>query len=234
MQPRFIALTGLVTLSIAAGIGAALRLTRPKLQSHFGSYNPASDSSTFRETRLSSQDRPPARPSLESIQPNILVLPKASADFVGYWGGYIHSSIQRFNPNLIGKSPDRVSVIFGRDGNTIFMTGELYSSPQQKFAHRPAARVVRARTAIVEYQSSDRELYYSYRHRFELNGPDTISYRSRVDVYDRSSRTLVGIVNGRATLKRLRTPREQREFARPSRLEVPRADIWATAELGPN
>ncbi|MBV8774777.1 MAG: hypothetical protein JO166_20950 [Deltaproteobacteria bacterium] len=232
MQHRF-TLAGLVTLSIAAGFGVALLVTRPKLQSHSESYNPGTNSTTFRESPLSPQEGPPAQAFLESTA-NILELPKASGDFVGYWAGYIHSSIQRVSPNLRGKSPDRVSVIFGRDGNTIFITSKLYSSPEQKLLRRPAARVVRGRTAIIEYQSFDRELYYSHRHRFELKAADTISYRSTVDVYERSSRALVGIVTERATLRRLRTLREQLAFARPSRIEVPRADIWASADVGAN
>jgi hypothetical protein len=234
MRPgRFIAPTALVALSIAAGIAAALRLTRPKLlQYHFASINPAHTSIASQVTYPSQHSGPTASASLEDTQANILELRKASTDFVGYWGGYIRSSMQRLKPDLIGTSPYRASVIFGRENGTIFIASELYTSPGQKIVGRPRAKVIRARTAVIEYQATDNRLYYSFTHRFQLDGASVINYQSRVDVYDRSSRTLLGIVTGRATLKRLLTRREQLEFARPSRVEVPRVSIWATAEFG--
>ena len=227
---RLIALSGLVALSIAAGVAAALRLTRPQLQYQFLSYEAASRPITSQVSSLSEEARNRAVPS-ENTQADTLELPKASPDFVGYWGGYVHSSMQRFNPDLIGKNPDRVSVIFGRAGGTIFVASDLYTSPQQKIVRRPTVRVVRTRRVIVEYKSTDNRFYYFCSHHFQLDSASIISYDSKIDVYDRSSRTLVGIVTEHATLKRLRSPREQLEFARPSPLEVPRAGIWATAKL---
>jgi hypothetical protein len=165
------------------------------------------------------------------LQANVLELPKASSDFVGYWGGYIHSSIQRFSPDLIGTSPDRVSVIFGRRRDTVFMASELYSSQTQKIVDRPKVTIASPRLAIVKYESADNDLYYDCSHRFQLNGTAMISYVSRIDVYSLNSHRLMGIVAQRSTLKRLRTSRDQLEFARPSRLQVPRADISASANL---
>jgi hypothetical protein len=234
MQPgRLIVLSGLVALSIALGIEAGLRFTQPKHQGQLPSANAGGPSIASQVTHPAQPATPPAiSASLENTgQPNTLELPEASVDFVGYWGGHVHSSIQRLNQDFIGQSPDRVSVVFGRAGDTIFIASELYSSQEQKFVRRPTARVVRARTAIVEYQTTDNQLYYIHSHRFQLNGASIITYHSRVDVYERSSRALVGIVTARATLKRLRTPREQLEFARPSRFAVPRAGIWARAKF---
>jgi hypothetical protein len=228
---RFITFAAFALLSVLAGIAAALRLTRPQLHPQFASPNPAIASTNSGLTYLS-QHPDPVSPSIEKTwQDNTLVLPKASTDFVGYWGGYVDSSIQRLNPDLIGTSPDRVSVIFGRKDDTIFMASKLYTPANQKTVHQPKARMLTTRTAIVEYKSTDDELCYTYSHRFQLNDAATITYRSKVDVYDRTSHTLVGVVTGRATLKRLRTSREQLEFARPSRLEVPRINVSASAEL---
>jgi hypothetical protein len=75
----------------------------------------------------------------DSSQAKILERPKADTDFVGYWGGYVHSSIQRLSPDLIGASPDRVSVVFGRQGDTVFMASELFSAPNQRIMHPPKA-----------------------------------------------------------------------------------------------
>jgi hypothetical protein len=226
---KFIALTALVAVSVAGGIAGALRLTRPKPGSAAALHTPV----------FASIDSTPAYPlhaaqsisalSASGLQTNILELPKASSDFEGYWGGYMHSSIRRFSPDLIGASPDRVSVVFGRRRDAIFMASELYTSPSQKIVRRPKARMVGARTAIIEYQSADNDLQYICNHRFQLKDAATITYRSTVEVYDSSSHALIGVVIGHATLKRLRTPREQLEFARPSRLEVPRAEISAVA-----
>jgi hypothetical protein len=227
---KFIALTALTTASVAAGIAGALRLTRPKLGSASALHTPAVasiDSTLAYPSQHAGQST--SSFSATSLQANILELPKASTDFVGYWGGYVHSSIQRFSPDLIGTSPARVSAIFGRRRDTIFMASELYTSPSQKIVRRPKVRVVDARTAIIEYQSADNDLQYICNHRFQLKDISTISYRSTVDVYDRGSHVLMGVVIGRATLKRLLTPREQLEFARPSRLEIPRAAISASA-----
>src|SRR4029077_10995513 len=45
-------------------------------------------------------------------EPNVLELPKASFDFVGIWGGYTHAESSDV------ESPDHISVVFGRRGDT--------------------------------------------------------------------------------------------------------------------
>jgi hypothetical protein len=232
---RLTALTALVILSLVAGIAAALRLTGPELHSAVTLNTPATAS--IHSSVTYSSDQAGQSTSLlpgNSAQPNILELPKASSDFVGYWGGFIHSSIQRLSPDLTGTSPDRVSVVFGREGDTVFIAGELYTSANQKIVHRPIARIPGPRLAIVEYESADHDLYYICRHRFRLERASRISYRSTVDVYDLNSHRLMGVVTQRATLKRLLTPREQLQFARPSQLQVPRTEISASANFLPN
>src|SRR5215469_3006355 len=109
---RFISLAALVSVSLAAGIAAALRLTRFKPASAVVLHSPAIasiDSALTYPSQYREQSASFARG--ENSQANILQLPKASTDFVGYWGGYIHSSVQRLNPDLIGTSPDRVSIV---------------------------------------------------------------------------------------------------------------------------
>ncbi len=230
---RFIALVTFVSVSLAAGIAAALLMVRFKLDSAAGhSSILASNASALpygsQHTRASISEFPG-----NGSQANILQLPKANTDFVGYWGGYIHSSIRRFSPDLIGSSPDRVSVIFGRHGDTVFMTSELYSSLKQKIVQHPKARVVGTRLAFVEYASADNNFYYVCSDRFQLNNAARINYQSTVDVYSLNRRRLMGVVTERATLKRLRTPREQLEFARPGRNEIPRAEISARSSFAP-
>jgi hypothetical protein len=222
-----------VSTSLVAGIAAALLLMRLKLGSAAAHHSAIASIDTALPDQPQHTRGSISEFSTNGSQADILQLPKANMDFVGYWGGYIHSSIRRLNPDLIGASPDRISVVFGRRGDTVFMASELYSLPKQKIVHRPKARVVGARRAIVEYESADNDLYYVCSDRFWLNDASRISYQSTVDVYSRNRRRLMGVVTERATLKRLRTPREQLEFARPGRNQIPRAEISASASVAP-
>jgi hypothetical protein len=124
-----------------------------------------------------------------------------------------------------------VSVVFGRQGDTVFMTTELYSSPNQKIVHHPKARITSPRLAVVQYESADNDLYYICSHRFSLNDASSINYRSTVDVYGLNSHKLMGVVTERSTLKRLLTPSEQLEFAQPGRNQIPRAYISASSSF---
>jgi len=223
---RFSAVATLVISALAAGIAAALRLTQLRATVAPAIPALASISSTPESATQDAGQSTGLLPG-NMAQTNILELPKASTDFVGYWGGYVHSSIHRLSPDLIGTSPDRVSVVFGRQGDTVFMASELYSSPNQKIVRRPNARIAGPRVAIVEYESADNDLYYICSHRFRLKDASSINYRSTVEVYDLNSHRLVGIVTERAMLKRLLTPVAQLPFARPARNQIPRAEISA-------
>src|SRR5207248_325180 len=136
-------------------------------------------------------------------------LPKASTDFVGDWGGYIRSSLRRVSPYLVGTNPDRVSIIFGRKGNTVFMESELYSSANQKLLHRPVVHIIDPRLAVIAYESADNQLDYMCVHRFMLMDRGRMSYHTRISVYDLHTHQLMGIVTQDAMLRRLRTLREQ-------------------------
>src|SRR5690242_16690987 len=53
---------------------------------------------------------------------NVLELPRASLDFVGYWGGWV-----RGYASSTGESPSHVGVVFGRRDDRVFFASELYS-----------------------------------------------------------------------------------------------------------
>jgi hypothetical protein len=230
---RFITVTALVIISLLAGIGAALRLVRLHPAPSVGLPTLAVTSADSRLT-YSSQQTGDSTTSFRAVgqQGNVLELPKASLDFVGYWGGSVHSSIQRLSPDLVGTSPQRVSVIFGRQGDTVFMTSELYASPKQKIVRRPKVRIVSSRLTIIEYESADKELYYVCRDSFRLNDASSISYEGSINIYDLNSHRMMGVVAQTALLKRLLSTREQLEFARPGRGEIPRARVAASEHLG--
>jgi hypothetical protein len=230
---KSITVTVLAISSVVGGIAAGLRFTRLQYHSEATLNTPAIASVDSRLTYPSQHTGDsPNSIRKNGLQANILELPKASTDFVGYWGGYIQSSIQRLSPDLVGASPDRVSVIFGRQGDTVFMTSELYTSPKQKIVHQPKARIVPARVAIIEYESADKDLYYVSRDRFQLADPSNINYQGTIDIYDLNSHRLMGIVTQTAVLKRLLTVRQQLRFARPGRNQIPRIEVSAREHFG--
>jgi hypothetical protein len=222
-----------VSISLAAGIAAAVWWVQLRPGSGATGHSAITSINVARADQAPHTRQPIDEFSSYGSQADILELPKANADFVGEWGGFIHSSIQRLNPDLIGASPDRVSIVFGRRGGTVFMVSELYSSPTQRIVRRPKASITGARLVIVEYESADRNLYYVYSDRFHLRDGSHISYRSTVEVYGRDRRQLMGVVTEHATLKRLRTRREQHEFARPGPNQIPRAEISASERVAP-
>jgi hypothetical protein len=125
-------------------------------------------------------------------QSNVLELPSASLDFVGYWGGYTHSTIYSVIPGaLTGENPDRASIVFGRAGDTVFIASELYNSPTQRLIGRPSARISNPREAVIQYRSEDSELEYKYECHFRLLESSKMTFRNRGLVYRRSGRELV-------------------------------------------
>jgi hypothetical protein len=209
----------------------ALRLTRFSPPEVPGSHT--AGVASLDSPRLQSQPAQDSATSFGERGPdNILELPKASSDFVGYWGGYVHSSIESISAGLTGSGPDRLSVVFGRQGDTVFMSSELYSSPNQRIVQRPKARILSPRVATIEYESADPDFIYICHHTFRLNHESTINYQATIGIYRQNSRKLMGVVIQRATLRRFRTARDQLRFARPGRDLVPRAEVSARSEIG--
>ncbi|MGH8012158.1 MAG: hypothetical protein ACREQ4_06655 [Candidatus Binataceae bacterium] len=179
------------------------------------------------------RSQPLSRPGLKST--NVLILPKASPAFIGYWGGFVHSRIHSIIPGyLTGSNPARVSVMFGQAGDTIFMASELYSSHSQRIIGRPRARIISPGQAVITYASEDRQLYYRCRHSFTLTPTDRIQYRAAIAVYQRATRALVGTVSQHAWLTRMVTARRRREFARPSANGIPRGAVAASSDFAPS
>ncbi|MGH7918192.1 MAG: hypothetical protein ACREQE_12030, partial [Candidatus Binataceae bacterium] len=98
---------------------------------------------------------------------------------------------------------------------------------------RPQARVINPAQAVITYASEDRQLYYRCKHSFRLTRTGRIQYRGTIDVYQRSTRALVGTVSQRVSLTRLLSARRRREFARPSASEIPRGAVAASSNFAP-
>jgi hypothetical protein len=158
-------------------------------------------------------------------EPNVLVLPKASFDFVGDWGGYMHTGSSDV------ESPDHVSVVFGRRGDTVFFASRLYTPSDQKILDRPTATIIDRRKVFVTYKGEDEKLDYIYFHRFKLLNSGKIAYNETVECYDRHSHISVGTAGQDATLHRLTTALEERAFAQPSSREILEGELSTSTKI---
>jgi hypothetical protein len=163
-----------------------------------------------------------------SLSSNVLELPRASLGFVGDWGGYTHS-----DGSLMGVGPDRVSIIFGRRGDTVFLATELYSPSGQRIIGKPRVRILNPRASIIQYESEDDEVIYTYSHRFRLLDSGRIAYRQRVDLFDRKTRRYIGASSQHATLRRLFTADEERMFSQPASGDIHRGSVETTENFTP-
>jgi hypothetical protein len=227
----YISFAALASLAIATGIEAALRMTRSPLSLRSATVSPPAigakpppPPTTRQELYLASRSKGRSQ---------VLRLPNLSADFTGYWGGYIHASIHRFTTSLSGTSPDRVSAVFIHTDTMTLMASEIYTSPQQWITQPPEAKVISPRLVIIRYQSRDSDLRYVCSHRFWLADSSTVRYRAVIKVYDHRGPELLGIILHSANMKRLVTTRQQLQFAHPADNLIPRAVISTADEALP-
>src|ERR1700730_15044486 len=161
-------------------------------------YEPSSHSfASYKAPLLAPADAPDRRrlalvpwsqlPSKLDSESNVLELPKASFDFVGSWGGYTHDNA----PSEV-ESPDHVSVVFGRRGDTVFFATKLYSPSSQKIVRKPRAWITNAKEVFVTYKAEDEQLDYAYLHRFTLLESGKIAYKETVKLYDRRTQSAGG------------------------------------------
>lgn len=165
-------------------------------------------------------------PSKVASESNVLELPKASFDFVGSWGGYTHDT-----PPSEVESPDHVSVVFGRRGDTVFFATELYSPSDQRIVSKPRAWITSPKEVRVMYKAEDRQLEYAYVHRFTLLDSGKVSYKETVDLYDRRTHRAVGTAGQQALLSRLTTAPEKRLFAQPSSRDVFKSELSTSRNI---
>lgn len=157
---------------------------------------------------------------------NVLELPRASLDFVGYWGGFIRNSalLRRHNR-------DHVAVAFGRQDDKVFFASELYSPAGQHIVNKPRARMIGPTEAAIEYASEGDEIEYRYSHRFKLLNSGRMTYKETVYLFERHGHHFLGMVKRRSLLKRLTSTAQWRFFSRPAADDVRQGDISASREL---
>jgi hypothetical protein len=216
-----------VLLAVALTLGLIVliwSLTEPNPGS-YGSPKPSSLVETPDHPRLAPLPWSQSSQKLDS-EYNILELPKASLDFVGSWGGYTHD----IEPSEV-ESPDHVSVVFGRRGNTAFFATKLYSPSGQRILGRPRARITNPKQVLVMYSAQDEHLDYAYSHRFTLLDSGKIAYEETVELYDRRTGQIAGTDGQHALLERLTTAPERRVFALPSSRDVFKGQLFTSEKI---
>jgi len=160
---------------------------------------------------------------------NVLELPKASLDFVGYWGGSVRGS-----GSLTGESPRHVGVVFGRRDNQVFFASELYSPAGQHTIQKPLVKMVGAREVLIEYESEDDEVYYEYSHRFRLLNSGRMAYDETVRLYERHGYHFLEAAEEHSLLMRITKIKKWRSFVRPAPGDVREGEISASRRLRSN
>jgi hypothetical protein len=216
---------GLFAVAVTLGLILLIRSFCESSSHSFASHQPLSPAErpSHRPLALVPWSQSPSKLDSES---NILELPKASLDFVGSWGGYTHD----IEPTEV-ESPDHVSVVFGRHGNTVFFATKLYSPSGQRIVSKPRAWITSPKEILVTYKAEDERLDYTYSHRFSLLDSGKMAYKETVDLYDRRTHSGVGTDGQHALLDRLTTEPEKRVFAQPSSRDVLNGEVSTSKKI---
>ena len=153
---------------------------------------------------------------------NVLELPRASLDFVGYWGGSVRCS---------GSLSSHVGVVFGRRDNHVFFSSELYSPVGQHLIQKPRVKMVGAREVFIEYESEDHQVNYKYSHQFRLLDSGRIAYDETVRLYDRYGHHFLELDEQHSMLTRLTNIEEWRSLVRPAPDDVREGAVSTSERL---
>ncbi len=213
-------LASLLGLATILGLGQFGGRSSSSPQANFSPYEPAHPS-------------PATLPGPQQLQmrldlgppSNVLELPRASLDFVGYWGGFIRDAE---SPTGAG----HVGVVFGQRGDRVFFASELYSPAGQHSLSKPRVRIIGPWEVVIEYESRDDKVDYKYSHRFKLLNPAKMAYDETVRLYGRRGHQLLTVAEQRALLKPLTTVAEWRFFSRPGADDVREGRISASRQFG--
>ena len=157
---------------------------------------------------------------------NVLELPRASLDFVGFWGGAVRGS-----GSLTGEGPRHAGVVFGRRDDQVFFASELYSPAGQHMIRKPLVKMVGPKEVSIEYESEDDEVDYEYSHRFRLLNSGRIAYDETVRLYERHGHHFLEIAEQHSLLMRITKIEEWRSFVRPAPDDVREGEISASTRL---
>jgi hypothetical protein len=148
--------------------------------------NQSSGSLAVPQGRRQTEVLPPAWPMLpRQSGGNVLVIPRASRDFVGEWGGHLHLTRVL---GIVPASPDSiVSLAFGETRGTVFMQTTAFARRSSQIV-KTSAEVVNPR--MIELKLKGLELTFTppIVHKEELHlaltAKNTISCLKYVDFYE--------------------------------------------------
>jgi hypothetical protein len=166
---------------------------------------------------------------------NVLVIPKASTDFVGEWGG--HVALTHATAGLSGQREAIVSLAFGVRNGEVFMQTTAFAGPNSRIVST-TARVVNPRRIEIKLEGIEYAFRPPLRHVEELylalTRKNTIDCLKFVDFYASGARTPLISMDYHGTLHPL-TPAQREALRREvaAQGEVPQIKIESSRRFGP-
>jgi hypothetical protein len=181
---------------------------------------------------------PEAPPPPFSRQPNanVLVIPRASRDFVGEWGG--HLRLTRVIGMPAPASHDSiVSLAFGETKGTVFMQTTAFASRSSQIVDT-SADVINPRTIRVKLKGLEMAFQPPVIHKEELHlaltGKDNLNCLKYVDFYQPGNDVPIASLAYEGDLHVL-SAEERRELTEQvlRRGQIPQKDIEGSRSFGP-
>jgi hypothetical protein len=225
----------LVSVLAVAIAGSALAQSDAPTLQHQGGSNELEI-----QPRLNSQQRSATPPQDDNTRiipviprdQQVLILPQASRDFIGKWGG--HLTLDHHSDNVEPPDSTVVSVLFGeRDGGVVLATDVLSSrnvNVLQSTADSDGPRAVTVTVQAVDF-SARPPLRQVNKLNLRLIGPDQVQCDQLADFYITGISQPVAEIEYTGTLKAL-TQREDRILAQEA-AESGKRPIWHIQEGNP-
>lgn len=179
----------------------------------------------------------PSRPSTTPMQPgnNVLVIPQASRDFVGEWGG--HLRLMR----VLGLAPAShdsiVSLAFGESNGTVFMQTTAFAGRSSQILDT-SAEVVNPRLIKVKLRGLETAFHPPIVHKEELHlaltRSNTLKCLKYVDFYEPGNDVAVASMAYEGELHLL-SPEERRALTDQvlKKGQIPQKQIESSRSFGP-
>lgn len=181
------------------------------------------------------QSIPQAPPVPMQPSQNVLVIPRASRDFVGEWGGHLH--LTRVLGGVPAMPDSIVSLAFGESNGSVFMQTTAFASRSSRIL-KTSADVVNPKTVKLKLRGLEMAYDPPILHKEELHlaltGKDTMNCLKYVDFYTPGQDTPIASMAYEGNLHLL-SPQERRDLQAQvlSRGQVPQKQIEGSRSFGP-
>lgn len=166
---------------------------------------------------------------------NVLVIPRASRDFVGEWGGHVH--LTRVIGGVPASRDSIVSLAFGESNGSVFMETTAFANRSSHIL-KTSADVVNPRTVKLKLKGLEMAFSPPILHKEELHlaliGKDRMNCLKYVDFYAPGSDIPIASMAYEGDLHLL-SPEERRELQAQvlSKGQVPQKQIEGSRNFGP-